>query len=157
MSPRQLEEGFFQRPSTLENLNQGDIGRHGHAVQSSGVLNAGFDDGHLDPRCRILDPDIEIGLLHESDERRQVRRSVRAEDQFVSSRRSKAGDLALEDGLAVTDHDESVADVFDFSQQVAGHEDRHAIVGEGTNQVTHFDYSRRVEAVGRLIEDEELW
>ena len=44
-----------------------------------------------------------------------------------------------------------------FGQQVAGHEDRHALLaGQCDQQLTNLHHAGRVEAVGGLVEDHQL-
>ena len=55
-------------------------------------------------------------------------------------------------------HDaDAVGEVRDLGEDVAGHEDGHALLaGERTQQLADLDDARRVEGVGRLVEDEQL-
>ena len=46
----------------------------------------------------------------------------------------------------------------DLGQDVAGHEDRHALItGEGAQELADLDHPGWVEPVGRLVEHEQLW
>ena len=45
----------------------------------------------------------------------------------------------------------------DLTEDVAGHEDRDALVGEATEQLADLDDASRIQPVGRLIEDEQFW
>ena len=56
----------------------------------------------------------------------------------------------------VADDDEVVGDDLDLVQQVRGQQDGAAAVGVVAEQVAHPPDAGRVEAVGRLVEDEDL-
>src|SRR6476469_9255861 len=63
---------------------------------------------------------------------------------------------ALGDDLAVPDDDDLVGDALDLVEQVRGQQHRAALVGVAAEQVAHPTDTGRVEAVGRLVEDEHL-
>ena len=63
---------------------------------------------------------------------------------------------ALGDDPAVADHDQVVGDDLDLVQQVRGEQHGAAVVGVPAEQVAHPADAGRVEAVGRLVEDQHL-
>ena len=63
---------------------------------------------------------------------------------------------ALGDDLAAADHDQLVGDHLDLVQQVGGQQHGAAAVGEVAQQAAHPVDAGRVEAVGRLVEDQHL-
>ena len=63
---------------------------------------------------------------------------------------------ALGDDLAVADDDDLVGDALDLVEQVRAEQHGAALVGVAAQQVAHPADAGRVEAVGRLVEDEDL-
>ena len=66
-----------------------------------------------------------------------------------------AADLAFGDDVAVAEQDDLVGDGVDFVQDMAGDDDVHAVRGEGAEQGDGFGAGEGIEAVERLIEDED--
>ena len=57
---------------------------------------------------------------------------------------------------AGVDHDERVADAFDLAEEMGGHEDRNTeLVSDAADEGEHVITPGRIEAVGRLIEEEQ--
>ncbi len=76
-------------------------------------------------------------------------------EQDASGRPLQGGELILQDQLACVEHTDPGAQGRDLRQQVAGEEDRHALVVQADQQVTDIPDAPRVEAVRRLVEDEQ--
>ena len=65
------------------------------------------------------------------------------------------GDLPLVDDLSRSHDRHSVAHVLYLGQQVTGQQHGHALVGQTPDQQPHVPHSRRVQAGGRLVEQQQ--
>src|SRR5262249_4129882 len=65
--------------------------------------------------------------------------------------------VAVELQLAALDDADLVADVGQLRQDVTGNEDRLAHVAQLFEEAAHLDAGARIEAAGRLVEQEHLW
>src|SRR2546421_447364 len=70
-------------------------------------------------------------------------------------RGGELADVLLVDGPALGHEDHPVGDLLQLAQDVAGHENRDAVGGQGAQEVPQFDPGARVEAGGRLVEQED--
>ena len=71
------------------------------------------------------------------------------------ARAAQRGQCALGDEPALLEHADAVADVFDLAEQVAGEQHGLLTLSHGTNQRAHLGDAARVQAIGRLIQDQE--
>ena len=88
--------------------------------------------------------------------RAPARASTSAARTKVPAACQQLGLGALGDDPAVADHDQVVGDDLDLVQQVRGEQHGAALVGVAAEQVAHPADAGRVEAVGRLVEDQHL-
>ena len=101
-------------------------------------------------------------LLHERRRRRAARRPA-ASAPASADGHHVAGDLPLElgrralgDDLAVVDDGDPVAERVGLVEVVGGEEDGHALVAQPAHLVPHVGAALRVEAGGRLVEEDDL-
>ena len=87
-----------------------------------------------------------------------VRRSATAMFRTMSVRTCfiTSTTVAVDQQLAVLDDADLVADVGQLGQDVAGDQDRLAHVAQLLEQAAHLDAGPRVEAAGRLVEQQHL-
>ena len=105
-------------------------------------------DGHAaPPPCRAITSRISCKAASE-----QVARL----DLGHVLHRQQVGDLAELLQLAVVQDRDPVADVLHVGQQVAAQDDRLALVAQLADQVLHLGRADRVEARGRLVEQDQL-
>ena len=71
-------------------------------------------------------------------------------------RRGERGQVVLQHQVAAVEHPDPRAQLLDLGQQMAGQEDRRPAAVQVQQQVAHLGDALRVEAVGRLVEDEQL-
>ncbi|CDN42774.1 hypothetical protein BN871_BX_00060 [Paenibacillus sp. P22] len=70
--------------------------------------------------------------------------------------RLEAGDAVLVDQAAAADDAHLRRHQLDLREQMAGEQDRHSpLAGQAFDQLAHFLDARRIEAVGRLVENEQ--
>ena len=86
--------------------------------------------------------------------RRARRRSFRRAPSSPSPR--QLVDRALDDDLALVDDRDRVARLLDLVQQVRREHDRASFLDEGADHEPELLHARRVEAVHRLVEDQQL-
>ena len=106
--------------------------------------------------CRV--PANGIGRL-----RRRARTRLRAPasagrdpDADHAARRQELGDAALAHQAALVDDADDVGQLLDLGQEVAGDEDGLALPGEVAQRLAHGGDARRVEAVGGLVEQQQV-
>ena len=86
------------------------------------------------------------------------RRAPRGRDEVDRARAAgrELGDRALRDDAALVDDRRDVAGLLDLVEQVRGQPDGAALVDERADQSAELEDAGRVEAVDRLVEDEQL-
>ena len=162
---------------------RGGRGRGGHAATSSRAASA-VRSRNISSRPRLSPPRSSVRTIWgpaatrptasgsastlqaagRSALRRRSTRAARAapERVVVGGARRGAGAReelvlgALGDDLAVPDDDDLVGDALDLVEQVRAEQHGAALVGVAAQQVAHPADAGRVEAVGRLVEDEHL-
>ena len=95
------------------------------------------------------------GLLDQAHEHLRLLGAFRPGQQPGDLAGEELRNGSLEHQPALLDHQEVVADVLDLAEQVAGDEDRDAVVGEGPHQAAHLHDAGGIEAVGRLVEHQQ--
>ena len=68
----------------------------------------------------------------------------------------EVGHRAGRDQLALVHHDGVGADLLDLGQHVAGEQHRRSRLGDAAHELAHLAHLAGVEAVGRLVEHEDL-
>ena len=108
------------------------------------------------PRCAGRRRRSASAVMAGGGQRRRRARRGRAARTRVPAAAQQLGLGALGDDPALADHDEVVGDDLDLVQQVRGEQHGAAAVGVPAEQVAHPADAGRVEAVGRLVEDQHL-
>ena len=80
----------------------------------------------------------------------------RAEPVAGRRRRQQLVEPALVDDPAFADDRDPVAELLDLGQQMAREQDRDPLAGQAADEVAHVAHAGRVEAGGRLVEQEQL-
>ena len=70
--------------------------------------------------------------------------------------RVQVGDRALEDNPSLVDDRDVVGDLLDLVEEVRGEKHGHAVLDELADHPAKLVNSRRIEAVGGFIQDQEL-
>ena len=74
----------------------------------------------------------------------------------VAAGAEEVGGRALVERAAGVDQHQPVADLLELAEVVRRHEHGAAAVGQRADQAAHLAHALRVEAVGRLVEDQQL-
>ena len=90
-----------------------------------------------------------------AEQERCLLRPVAAHDEHVILPCGDVADRTLDDHASAVDDRHLVAGALDLVQQVRRQEHRSSLVHELTDQPAHLEDPRRVEAVHRLIQDEQ--
>src|SRR5216683_766239 len=85
----------------------------------------------------------------------ELRRVVGIGDELAATL-EEIGGWAAEQRPPLIENDQPICDLFELPQQVAAHEDRLALVTEAPQEVAQLDDAQRIEAVRRLVDDQEL-
>ena len=94
--------------------------------------------------CRSLASELAVGVV------------LRRDQELRLLGGAQLRDAPLVDEPACPDHHHVVADLLDLRDQVARDQHRDPVAGERPDQAAHLDDARRVQAVGRLVEDQQL-
>ena len=108
-----------------------------------------------DPQCVPVRRDrAHLGFGREQAGR--ARRVVTDDHDRPVGAGGEVGDGALGDDPAAVDDRDRVADPLDLTQKVRREKDGSALGDERPDELPEFLDARRIEAVGRLVEDQEL-
>ena len=88
------------------------------------------------------------------DQPGRLRQRLRAHAQAGSA--AQLLDGALGDERPVADHPDPIAHLLDLSHQVAREDERAPALAERAHELAHLGHARRIEPVGRLVEDQQL-
>ena len=141
----QLEEEAFE--ACL--VGRGEPAQHdvvGHRQAGDG-LGLGLDQ----PPIAVSGVTRQAGVVKHGVERGEV---VRLDDGPARGQQLGAAALRLDPSVADDDH--PVGDSLDFGQQVRGEQYGAVAVGEAAQQAAHPAHALRIEAIGRLVKDQDL-
>ena len=148
------EVAVFERGADRAQLDEHDPGVVGGAVDRRGEVAPG-DVVVADDDAPVDDVDPVAGRGQHGDERVEVVGVLGHDAELVAARADEVGGRALVHGATGLDEHEPVADLLELAEVVRRHEHRATAAGQRSDQPAHLVDALRVEAVRRLVEDQQ--